>query len=106
VADNLVEGALPWSFVRPPAQKLRAARESTRAEVSVSDLGDEIRLEWSPFFETFGARAAQAARSIACEARLAPKPFQFLDQSSPNSVVDRGREPDMVQRSVFVIKLK
>src|SRR6478752_6265843 len=62
---QLIEGALAWRLVRPPAQDRGAVTKSLAAEMVVGDFDDQLRLERTPLRRAIGRPSARAARGIA-----------------------------------------
>src|SRR6478735_9133981 len=101
---ELIERALPWRLVRPPAQDGGAVAKPLAAEMIVRNLDDEFRLQWAPLRRAFGRPAAWAARRIAGKPGFCDQRLKLRRQRRLFLLLDRRAESDMVQQSLIVVE--
>src|SRR5213078_1562128 len=68
-AAYLIELALRWLLIRPPAQEFCAVTKAAAGEVIVLDFDDELGSERLPLDGALGGPAAWATGGVAGEAR-------------------------------------
>src|SRR5690606_25850843 len=103
-ALQLIERALAWRLVRPPAQKLRAVTEALACDVVVTHLDDELRPQRLPFGRALRAPPARRAGRPAREAGRLPERLEPLRQRPSGPSRDRGSKADVVEQAPIVVK--
>src|SRR5687768_15045654 len=74
---ELIELALPWRLVGPPAQDGGAVAEALAAEMIVANLDHEFWLQRTPLCRTLGRPSARPARRVAGEPGRRYQRFEF-----------------------------
>src|SRR5450432_819992 len=101
---ELVERALPWRLVRPPALDRGAVAKPLAAEMIVSHLDHQFRPQRIPFRRALGRPAAGAARRVAGKAGFCDQRFELRRQRRLVLLLDRRGESDMVQQAVTIVE--
>src|SRR5712672_2969176 len=84
---DLLEGALAWRLIRPPAQETGSVAEPTAADMIITNFDDEFRSQRLPLSGALGAPPAGTSRRVAGEPRRLDKPFELPGQSPAVEVV-------------------
>ena len=75
---HLIERALPWILIRPPAKELGAVAKPSAGEMIVLDFDNKCWSERLPFRRPFGGPAARPTGRVASEAGRLDQLFEFL----------------------------
>ena len=101
---DLLEGALAWCLVRPPAQETGAVAEPTAADMIITNFDDELRSQRLLLSGALGAPPAGTSRRVAGEARRLDKPFELPGQRPAVEVVQCRGKPDVIELAFAVVE--